>query len=169
MKILSLVFLAFAVAGCASMDGTGLRAGASASQVEAVMGQPADKRVRSNGETWLYYPRQPYGYTNYVARLGSDNRLIALEQRLTDENVALIERNKTRAEDVRELLGPPYRVWPFPRMQRDILDYRMMSVRAPGTPQGLYVQVSPDGVVREVFMENDPDNRLSEGGGGANP
>jgi hypothetical protein len=28
----------------------------------------------------------------------------------------------------------------------------------------LYVQISPDTVVREVYIENDPDNRLSEGG-----
>lgn len=161
MKTASLALVVLMLAACASMDGSSLRLGDNAARVESVMGPAADKRVRPNGETWLYYTRQPYGYTNYVARIGPDDRLIALEQRLTDENVARIERNKTRADEVRELLGPPYRVWPFPRMQRDIFDYRMMSVGAV-TPQGLYVQVSPDGVVREVYMMNDPEYRLSD-------
>jgi hypothetical protein len=31
-----------------------------------------------------------------------------------------------------------------------------------GVPQGLYVQMSPDNVVREVYVLSDPDNRLSE-------
>jgi len=138
--------------------------GISTAQLEAQMGPSADKRVHSDGETWYYYPRQPYGLAMYVARVGSDGRLIALEQRLTDENVARLEKGKTRADDVRDLIGPPWKVWPFPRMQRDIWEYRMATGGAGSVPQGLYVQLSPDGVVREVWLLNDPDNRLSEGG-----
>jgi hypothetical protein len=47
-------------------------------------------------------------------------------------------------------------------MQRDIWEYRMMTDAGGGTPQGLYVQLSPDKVVREIYVLNDPDNRLSE-------
>jgi hypothetical protein len=38
----------------------------------------------------------------------------------------------------------------------------MMTAAAGSIPQALYVQLSPDGVVREVYIMNDPDNRLSE-------
>jgi hypothetical protein len=161
MKFLPTAIAILILAGCASFDGRGLAPGAPAAQVESVMGPAADKRVHG-GETWLYYPRQPYGMVNYVARFDADGRLIAIEQRLTEENVAKIERGKWRADDVRDLLGPPYKVWPFPRMQRDIWDYRMMIAAAGSTPQALYVQLSPDGIVREVYVMNDPDNRLSE-------
>ena len=127
-------------------------------------GRAADKRVHSDGETWYYYPRQPHGLAMYVARVDREGKVIAVEQRLTDENVARLEKGKTRADDVRDLLGPPWKVWPFPRMQRDIWEYRMQAAAAGNVPQGLYVQMSPDTVVREIYLLSDPDNRLSEGG-----
>ena len=161
MRLL-MVSLAAMLTACAGMRTP--EPGISASQLEKQMGPAADKRVHSDGETLYYYPGQPYGLTMHVARVGADGRLIAMEQRLTQENVARLEKGKTRADDVRDLLGPPYKVWPFPRMQRDIWEYRMSINGAGGTPQGLYVQISPDSVVREVYIENDPDNRLSEGG-----
>jgi hypothetical protein len=156
---IALIMTALA-AGCASFDGRGLTPGTSASEVEAVMGPAADKRVKGS-ETWLYYPRQPYGYANYVARIGQDGKLIALEQRLTDENVAKIERNKSTADDVRELMGPPYTAMNFARMQRDIWEYRYHSLQST-VPYALYVQFSPDGVAREVYQMSDPDYRLSD-------
>jgi hypothetical protein len=151
------------MAGCASFDGRGLVPGrSSAAEVDKLMGPAADKRVHGN-ETWVYYPRQPYGMKNYVARFDGSGTLIALEQRLTDENVASIERGKTQRAAVEELLGPPYKVWHFPRMPRDTLEYRMFTALGGSTPQGLYVQVTPsDGIVREVYIENDPDHRLSD-------
>lgn len=162
MKIaISFALAALLAAACASFDGRGLAPGTSATQVESVMGPAADKRVHGN-ETWVYYTRQPYGLTNYVARIGGDGRLIAIEQRLTDANVAKIERGKTQRAEVEELLGPPYKVWHFPRMPRDVLEYRMLISAAGSTPQGLYVQATPDGIVREIFIENDPDARLSD-------
>jgi hypothetical protein len=153
---------AAALAGCASFQAP--EPGTPVSRVEAQMGPAADKRVHSDGETLYYYPRQPHGLAMYVARVDKDGRLVALEQRLTDENVAKLEKGKTKADDVRDLLGPPWKVWPYPRMQRDIWEYRMAIGSAGSVPQGLYVQVSPDNIVREVYILNDPDNRLSDGG-----
>jgi hypothetical protein len=148
------------LAGCAAFQLP--EPGTPVVQVEGRMGPAADKRVHSDGETWYYYPRQPHGLAMYVARVDKDGRLLAMEQRLTDENVARLEKGKTRADDVRDLLGPPWKVWPYPRMQRDIWEYRMTVGGAGSVPQGLYVQVSPDSIVREVYVLNDPDNRLSE-------
>jgi hypothetical protein len=160
-----LIVVAIALAGLAGCAPFQLpEPGTPVAQVEGRMGPAADKRVHSDGETWYYYPRQPHGLAMYVARVDKDGRLLAMEQRLTDENVARLEKGKTRADDVRDLLGPPWKVWPYPRMQRDIWEYRMTIGGAGGVPQGLYVQVSPDSIVREVYVLNDPDNRLSETG-----
>jgi len=154
---------ALVLAGCAQFRMP--EPGISAAQLEAQMGKAADKRVHSDGETWYYYPRQPHGLAMYVARVDKEGRVVAVEQRLTDENVAKLEKGKTRADDVRDLIGPPWKVWPYPRMQREIWEYRMTTGGAASVPQGLYVQLSPDNVVREVYVMNDPDNRLSETGG----
>jgi outer membrane protein assembly factor BamE (lipoprotein component of BamABCDE complex) len=159
MKRLLVVAALAAVAGCSTFRPA--EPGMSTAQLEASMGQAADKRVHSDGETWYYYPLQPHGLQMHVARV-KDGRVIAVEQRLTDENVARLEKGKTRADDVRDLLGPPWKVWPYPRMQRDIWEYRMAIGGGASVPQGLYVQVSPDNIVREVYVLSDPDNRLSE-------
>ena len=147
-----LVFAALLVVGCASFDGQGLTPGQStAADVEKVMGAPADKRQVA-GETWYYYPRQPYGRVTFVARVASDGRLIAVEQRLTDQNVAKIIPNTTRAEQVRDLLGPPWQVVHFAREDRDTWTWHIKRFGDPGIPMSLNVQMSPDAVVREVYI-----------------
>ena len=150
------VTLALAVvvtaAGCASFAGRGLVPGqSSAADVERVMGAPADKR-QVGSETWLFYPRQPYGRVMYVARIASDGRLAALEQRLDDATVAKIVPNSTRVQEVRDLLGPPYTAVQYPGLDRDIWTWWMRHYGDPGVPVELVVQMSPDGVVREVYM-----------------
>ena len=40
----------------------------------------------------------------------------------------------------------------FPRMEREIWQYYMRHFGDPGIPVTLYVQFSPDGVAREVYL-----------------
>jgi len=124
------------------------------------MGAPAEKRQVA-GETWSYYSRQPFGRKTFVARVGSDGRLVALEQRLTDENVAKIVPNTTRAAQVRELLGPPWAAGRYARLDRDVWTWHMRRFGEPGIPVQLNVQMSSDGVVREVFILDESGGALS--------
>lgn len=161
MKRLLALWAVLALAACASFEGRGLTPGqSSAADVERVMGVPAERRQAANGETWLYYPRQPYGRKTFVARLGADGRLVAIEQRLTDENVARLVPNTTRAEQVRELFGPPYIATQFPRMDRNVWTWHMRRFGDPGIPVALNVQMSPDGVVREIYIIDESDSNL---------
>src|SRR2546425_1983614 len=135
MKTIIAAVCVVLLAGCASYSGRGLVPGqSSAAEVEAIMGPAAAKRPGPNGETVLWFPRMPYGDGTYAARIGADGRLIAIEQRLIEENIARIERGKTTADQILELVGPPYRVGQFARMQREIWDYRMMAVPSPKVP-----------------------------------
>src|ERR1051326_1801671 len=91
------VVLVMLLAACA---GTGnLVPGQSTeADVQAALGKPAEERERA-GETVYYYPQLPWGYRTDAARIGGDGRLIALEQRLTDENIAkIVKGQKTGAE-----------------------------------------------------------------------
>jgi len=160
---------ALLLAACASFDGYNLTPGQSnVEEVEKVMGAPADKRAGPGGETWYYYPRQPYGRKTFVARIAPEGRLIALEQRLNDENVAKIIPNTTRAEQVRDLFGPPYQVQHFEKMERDVWSWHMRRFGDPGIPVALSVQMSMDGVVREVYIidESHPGSGFGVFGGG---
>lgn len=121
--------------------------------VEAVMGLAAEQRMRPDGETWLYYPSQPYGRKVFVARLAPDRKLIAVEQRLSEEYIAKLVPNQSRKEDVRDLFGPPYEALFLPRLQRDTWSWHMHQYAT--LPAALHVQMSPDGVVREVYVLDD--------------
>ena len=151
-KTLLALFLVAVLAGCASIDGRGLVPGqATASDIERVMGSPAEKR-QVGAETWYYYPRQPFGRQTYVARVGQDGRLVAVEGRLNDETLAKIVPNTTRSEQVRDLLGPPWQSARYGRLDRDIWTWAVNRWGNVGLPAQLNVQMSPDGVVREVLI-----------------
>ena len=151
--------LGVAAAGCASFDGRGLTPGVSTvGDVERVMGTAAERREVA-GESWYYYSRQPYGRKTFVARMDADGRLVAIEQRLTDENVAKIIPNTTRAEQVRDLMGPPWSAQRYERLERDIWTWHMRRFGDPGIPVQLAVQMSVDGVVREVYIIDESDTR----------
>lgn len=155
MKTILAFSAVVALAGCASFSGRGLVPGqSSADEVEALMGPAADRRQGPGGETVRYYSRQPNGRQMYAARIGQDGKLRALEQRLTEANLAKLIAGSSRADDVRDLFGPPYRIDAFPRLARDVWTYKMYSSNQ---PKDLYVQLSHDGVVREVMMIDDPE------------
>ncbi len=154
MKLV-LSFLALLLAmGCAGFDGRGLVPGqSSASEVEALMGPAADERKAANGETVRYYSRLPYGRVTYAARIGPDGKLIAIEQRLTEEYVARLRPGSSRADDVRDVLGPPYRIDEFSQLERQVWTYPAMGLTI---DKLLIVQLSRDGVLREVYLTDDP-------------
>jgi hypothetical protein len=138
------------------MDGRGLQPGQSTvADVRAVMGEPAEKRAGPGGESVYWYPRLPYGRESYAARIDSEGKLIALEQRLTEENIAKVVRDRTTMQEVRDLLGPPFEPTKFARMQRDIWTYPMR-IAGDLNPKWFIVQMSPDGVVRETYLMDDP-------------
>jgi hypothetical protein len=72
----ALLAIVVSLAGCAtSRDLT--PAQSTLADVEAALGAPAERR-QVGGETWLYYPQQPYGRKVRVARVGGDGKLIAV-------------------------------------------------------------------------------------------
>lgn len=141
------------LSACAGYSGHGLVPGQSTvAEVEATMGPPALVREAPGGETVYWYPRLPFGRESYAARIAPDGRLVAIEQRLSAEHIAKIRPNETTAEQVLDILGPPSEVYRYPRQQREAWEYPL---RKPPQQRSLYVQMSPDKVVREVFELED--------------
>lgn len=154
----SVAVILLLLAGCASFSGRGLVPGESTeADVIATMGAPAERRPGvTAGETVLWFPRLPYGRESYAARIAADGKLIAIEQRLREENLEKLERNKTTDEQAHDVFGPPWRVDQNPRMQREIWTYQM-----PAIPKAkvLYLQFSPDHILREYYYMDDPEPR----------
>jgi hypothetical protein len=154
--LLALAVAAATAAGCATSRNL-QPAQSTRADVEAALGQPAEVRPRSDGETWLYYPNQPFGRKVQVARVAPDGKLIAVEQRLSEEYIAKLIPNQSSQDDVLALFGRPYERLNVPRMERDMWTWYM---RQYGILKAtLNVQMSPDGVVREVYVLDDNDTR----------
>jgi hypothetical protein len=119
------------------------------------MGPPADKRPAAGGETVYYYPRLPFGSATYAARIATDGKLIALEQRLTLENIDKLKPGVTRAEEVLDLLGPPYRPMKQGTSGDEIWTYPFLVPGFP-LPRWFLAHISADGILREKNMIDDP-------------
>ena len=160
MKTILFLALAALLGGCASYSGRGLVPGqATAADVDKLMGAPTEQRPGAGGETVRYYSRQPYGREIFAVRIGGDGRLIAVEQRLTTDNLGKMVRGSWSASQVRDLLGPPFEVHQLPRQEQQVWTYWMNGTT---WPKHLYVQFSKDGILRDVIYVDDPDVRSVE-------
>ena len=149
------------LAGCAA-TGSKLDPGATRAEVEKTMGKVTETVVRANGDTLLYFSRQPDGRAIFVAAIGPDGKLRGeVEQTLNRKNIAGIKAGM-QAKEVRELLGPPGKASrqtvsiAFEPAQRDVWEYLWTDV---SEMRKLYLQFSTDGVLREkndgLDFEND--------------
>jgi len=146
-------------AGCAHY-GEGLTPGQSSEiDVETLMGQPTAVKETKGGEKILWYSKLPNGRENYAARIDARGTLLSFEQRLTDKYIAMLRPNQSTADDVMDLLGPPYQRWKSPLKDIVVWSYPL---RTGPEAQTLFVDVSPDFVVRSVYKLFDRD-RASPG------
>jgi outer membrane protein assembly factor BamE (lipoprotein component of BamABCDE complex) len=154
MKFLFAAFAAaLLLAGCASYDGRGLVPGKSTeAEVVALMGKPAQTLQAPGGGKLLYFSRLPFGRVIYKASIGADGTLRSLEQTLTPANISRIAVNSTSKDQLRELLGPPYRITRAPFKPYDVWDYWWRNVE---DLRRLWVSFSDDGVAREVEDTHD--------------
>lgn len=146
--------IALLLAGCASLDGSSLVPEKSTtSDVQALMGEPAQRLTIANGDTVLYYPHGPAGMQTFAVHLSPDGVVKSVDQLLKYENLKKLVPNTSTTAQVREDFGPPGIVTRFDRLERDVWQYRMFG--ASQDPYYLYVQFSFDGVVREVLLIKD--------------
>ena len=160
MRRIAAIGLVVLASGCSGYDGRTLSPGRSTgAEVERLMGPAADKRAGADGETVLWFPRLPYGRVSYAARIGKDDKLIAIEQRLTPENLQQLRPGVSRESEVRDLLGPPNHVDWFERKQINAWTYQAQGIE----PQLIVVELSKDGVMRAAYMFNDPSMLAGDG------
>jgi hypothetical protein len=139
--------------GCASYDGRGLVPGqATEADIVGTMGKPAETLQRANGEEALYFSRLPLGRQMFVATTGPNGRLKSIEQVLDYQHIKRIRVGTTTADQVKEILGPPYRITRAPSKPLDVWEYPW---RSGAENRVLWVSVSDDGIVREILDTHD--------------
>ena len=144
-------FLALALNACIGVTAPALVPGDStAAAVDARLGSVSEVRTTAGDETVRYYSRQPWGHETYAARMGADGRFRSLEQVLTEKNVERLHAGVSHTQEVRDLLGPPYSIEAYPRLEREVWSYKLQAVSP--QPKDLVVQFSRDGVLREIYL-----------------
>src|SRR5712664_3673960 len=99
-----LLFPALFAAGCASFSA--INPGASAQQVETLVGKPANVWKNADGSEVWEYPRGPLGAETYMVTLGPDRGVREVRQVLSDEYISKLHVGMTR-DEARRLLGRP--------------------------------------------------------------
>lgn len=124
MKRVGASIICLLAAACASYDGRSLQPGVSdEAQVRASMGQPALDLPAGDGTHRLVYPRGPLGTQTFMADIGKDGKLIALNQVLNEETFNQVRPGLTR-DDILRMIGPPGETMGFSRTQTVSWDYR---------------------------------------------
>ena len=164
MKTIFSFAITLLLSGCASFSESDLLPGKSTTaDAERSMGR-ADQQIRlANGDTALYFSRQPLGRTMYVATFGPDGAMKSKEQRMQYGYFAKVVANSWGKKEVGELLGPPWRTGRLDRQKRDWWEYRY---RQDMDYRVVWVQFSDDGVVREMMDMLDPDEERKKDGMG---
>lgn len=121
----AIALIALLAAGCASYSGSGLKPGSSTdADVRAAMGEPALEIVEAGGSRRLAYPQGPMGLETFMVRIGPSGALESIEQVLDESHFRRIQRGVHTREDVRGLIGPPWRTLDFARKGQTAWDYR---------------------------------------------
>jgi outer membrane protein assembly factor BamE (lipoprotein component of BamABCDE complex) len=98
--------VAVALSGCAVDRLPALvTPGATASDVQARMGKPITQGVLPNGGSYWDYTLQPFGYHNYRVSFAPDERVQAVQDLLTSQNIARVAPGMWRTQ-VLDIVGP---------------------------------------------------------------
>jgi hypothetical protein len=103
-RALLLLFPALFAAGCASFSA--INPGASAQQVEKLVGAPASVWKNADGSEVWEYPQGPLGVETYMVALGPDHAVREVRQVLNDETISKLHVGMSR-DEARRLLGKP--------------------------------------------------------------
>lgn len=110
------------LAACSTLGG--VQAGASEADARHAMGAPAMELPASDGSRQLVYPTGPQGTQTFMVYVSKDGIVQRVEQALTDDTFHRISAGTTTGEDVRRMIGPPWRVVRFGNLRQDAWDYR---------------------------------------------
>ena len=145
-RILAVLASAIGFYGCDATHLAELKPGTSTAQeVRERLGPPAAEWPNTDGSVTWEYPRGPEGTRCWMLTLNQRGVLQKIEQALTEENFARIEKGWS-AEQVRRLLGKPASEVTFPLKSEVVWDWRIDPATT-GNRAYFHVHFSLDGFV----------------------
>ncbi len=134
------------LAACASFSA--INPGASAREVETLMGAPANVWKNADGSEIWEYPRGPFGVETYMVALGPDRAVREVHQVLSNEYISKLHVGMSR-DEVRRLLGRPRDIGFSGLNDEEIWSWRYREARVRNME--LYVQFDrPTGTLKSI-------------------
>jgi len=134
------------LAACASFSA--VNPGASAREVETLMGAPANVWKNADGSEIWEYPRGPFGVETYMVTLGPDRAVREVHQVLSNEYISKLHVGMSR-DEVRRLLGRPRDIGFSGLNDEEIWSWRYREARVRNME--LYVQFDrPTGTLKSI-------------------
>lgn len=96
----------------------------TAAEIRSRMGEPAMEYRNPDGTVTWEYTRQPQGTDCYMITIGTDQILRAVDQVLTEANLARVVAGMDR-DEVRRLLGAPGSKTTYRNSQEEVWDWRV--------------------------------------------
>ena len=145
-RILAVLASAIGFYGCDATHLAELKPGISTAQeVRERLGPPVAEWPNTDGSVTWEYPRGPEGTRCWMLTLNQGGVLQKIEQALTEENFARIEKGWSAAQ-VRRLLGKPASEVKFPLKPEVVWDWRIDPATT-GNRAFFHVHFSLDGFV----------------------
>ncbi len=111
--------------GCDSFNLKALQTGVSTAQtVRERLGPPTAEWPNADGSKTWEYPRGPAGFKCWMITLDARGILLRIDQTLTEDNFARVEKGWT-FEQVRRLLGKPASEATFPLKPEIVWEWRI--------------------------------------------
>lgn len=122
----ALLLVASLLAACDVKNISELEEGVSTeADVRERFGAPEAVWDGEDGAQIYEYNRQPAGHVNYMITIGSDGRMAALRQVLTERNFARVVPGMAM-EEVRRLLGKPMKITTYDLKRETHYDWRYL-------------------------------------------
>ncbi|MYM40910.1 outer membrane protein assembly factor BamE domain-containing protein [Duganella qianjiadongensis] len=153
-KVMVATIFAISLSACAGLQPP--PAGSSEAAVIASLGQPTG-RYTQGSNTMLEYTQGPLGQTTYMAKLGSDGRLLSFEQVLTSEKFASVAIQRDTKQSILATLGRPNEVVHYASVDGDVWLYRYKEQRV--WDSMMHVEFDRNGVVQAMVNGPDPDRQ----------
>ena len=122
---LAALLAAVTIAACDYSYGPNkLQPGASIDEVRKQMGAATDEQRSPDGSRIWWYVRGPQGFHTYKVRIGADEKVIAIEQVLTEANFRNIVADQSTQAAVQALLGRPREKMAFAMRAEEVWTWR---------------------------------------------
>jgi hypothetical protein len=140
---------------CASFGQDPVKPGDSESTVISKLGTPTNLYQDGN-QRLLEYMKGPWGQQTYMARIGSDGRLISYEQVLTVAKFATIKPGQTTKDEVLKTIGAPSDTTYLTLSQMEVWSYPYKESNTWNSV--MHVHFDRAGIVQR--MQGGPDRRF---------